>query len=506
MQQRPTMMTELQTQAMARVNAVIAGMKRNEEERDDERAAIYVATVRPGMSTAKHTITEVDEVTLETTNDQSKNNNKAVILRETNKPSQRTGESATKKSTSDESDCAHDEQAQPNNAQYDGNIKQVEPASVPVDGPECAVALDDNTTAQTATTEPQENGTLETGEGVKIPAPDSDEKTAARRRLTAQRRLMRRAARKDARQRRQAKIRAERGLAEQAKTEQTRIDLGVRLSRIKGAVDGLQALSKRRERRKVEPEANEGEDRSKPVPVKLVKHIREDAERSSTSDNGNETTVSSEDGLPTAKVLVNNIWHGIKLDSCARYTIAGTDWMKHGDRMEGDAPIDYVEGIGGFLLDVVGMWRFQFKTVFGETVYADACIVDGCTSDFLLGVDFLRQHGATMDFERNELSYRDDDRKVIIPFHTTEGAKNEANGARVAAVRMTKRTQLQGSTVTSVEVAVAAPDGETNGCCDVERHGDDGAERQSVGANGELSERKSEATIEERSRHMDTSG
>ncbi|OWY97706.1 hypothetical protein PHMEG_00031703 [Phytophthora megakarya] len=106
------------------------------------------------------------------------------------------------------------------------------------------------------------------------------------------------------------------------------------------------------------------------------------------------------------------------------------------------------------------MWRFQFKTVFGETVYADPCILDGCMHDFLLGVDFRRQQGATMNFQRNELSYRDDDRKVIIPLHTTEGATNEANGARVAAVRMTKRTQLQDRAVTSVEVAVAAPDGE----------------------------------------------
>ncbi|OWY92210.1 hypothetical protein PHMEG_00038874 [Phytophthora megakarya] len=112
----------------------------------------------------------------------------------------------------------------------------------------------------------------------------------------------------------------------------------------------------------------------------------------------------------------------------------------------------YVEGIGGFLLDVVRMWRFQFKTVFGETVYADPCILDGCMHDFLLGVDFLRQQGATMNFQRNELSYRDDDRKVIIPLHTTEGATNEVNSARVAA----------GRAVASVEEAVAAPDGEVD--------------------------------------------
>ncbi|KAE9271737.1 hypothetical protein PF008_g30271 [Phytophthora fragariae] len=58
----------------------------------------------------------------------------------------------------------------------------------------------------------------------------------------------------------------------------------------------------------------------------------------------------------------------VKLDSGARYTVAGTDWMQYGDRVARAAPVDYVEGIGGFLLDVVGVWEFSLRNIFGEVI------------------------------------------------------------------------------------------------------------------------------------------
>ncbi|KAF1793583.1 hypothetical protein GQ600_19135 [Phytophthora cactorum] len=35
----------------------------------------------------------------------------------------------------------------------------------------------------------------------------------------------------------------------------------------------------------------------------------------------------------------------------------------YGNRVMCEAPVDYVEGIGGFLLDVVGVWRFELRSV-----------------------------------------------------------------------------------------------------------------------------------------------
>ncbi|EGZ16797.1 hypothetical protein PHYSODRAFT_500434 [Phytophthora sojae] len=144
------------------------------------------------------------------------------------------------------------------------------------------------------------------------------------------------------------------------------------------------------------------------------------------------------------------------LDSGARYTVAGTEWMQYGDRVERAAPVDYLEGIGGFLLDVMGVWEFHMRSVFGEIIRVEACIVSGCTDEFLLGVDFMRGHGAIMDFDRNEVRYTTARRAVVIPFRTS----GDANGARVAAVRMVRRTEIGASAVTPVEVSVAANDGE----------------------------------------------
>ncbi|KAE9114009.1 hypothetical protein PF010_g9861 [Phytophthora fragariae] len=61
-----------------------------------------------------------------------------------------------------------------------------------------------------------------------------------------------------------------------------------------------------------------------------------------------------------------------------------------------------------------------------------------------------------MDFDRNEVRYRDGQRAVVIPFRTHD----DVGGARVAPVRMLCRTQLTSHAVTPVEVAVAAEDGE----------------------------------------------
>ncbi|KAG7396365.1 hypothetical protein PHYBOEH_002346 [Phytophthora boehmeriae] len=128
--------------------------------------------------------------------------------------------------------------------------------------------------------------------------------------------------------------------------------------------------------------------------------------------------VKADDGLPTAVMELSGVRRQVKLDSGARYTIAGPEWMKYGDKVDRAAPVDFVEGIGGFLLDVVGMWKFQMRTVFKEEISIEACIVKGCGDEFLLGVDFLQSHGATMDFERNEIRYSEEGRAVVVPFRT----------------------------------------------------------------------------------------
>ncbi|KAG2789777.1 hypothetical protein PC129_g18373 [Phytophthora cactorum] len=83
----------------------------------------------------------------------------------------------------------------------------------------------------------------------------------------------------------------------------------------------------------------------------------------------------------------------------------------------------------------------------------DSCIVEGCTSEFLLGVDFMRKHEANME---NELQCHEAGRTVVIHFRTFD----KVNGAKVAAVRMATKTRVGRGTVMLVEITVAAEDGD----------------------------------------------
>ncbi|ETK71353.1 hypothetical protein L915_21394, partial [Phytophthora nicotianae] len=189
--------------------------------------------------------------------------------------------------------------------------------------------------------------------------------------------------------------------------------------------------------------------------VSLVQR-NQDSTSATATRGTNETNVSADDGLPTALMAVDNERWPVKLDSGARYSVAGTDWMQRGERLRKTAPVEHVEGIGGFLLDVIGVWAFTMRNAFGQTVEVEACIIDECTDEFLIGVDFMRSHKANMDFARNEVRYCAHNTEVVIPFRT-EGTDGEA---KVAAVRLVKRTRLAQSAVTPIEVTVAARDGE----------------------------------------------
>lgn len=176
-----------------------------------------------------------------------------------------------------------------------------------------------------------------------------------------------------------------------------------------------------------------------------------------TGGGGQVLAVAAEDGLPTATVMVEGSHYAVKLDSCARYSVAGTEWMLRGERCREPAPVDYVEGLGGLLLDVLGVWRFDLVNVYGQRVSVKACVVKGCTSEFLLGVDFMKQHRAMLDFDANEVRYCERQQRIVIPFRTDA----DDDERKVAPVRLIGRSKFQHRTVTPMEVAVAAPDGET---------------------------------------------
>ncbi|KAG6595847.1 uncharacterized protein IUM83_18272 [Phytophthora cinnamomi] len=269
-----------------------------------------------------------------------------------------------------------------------------------------------------------------------------------------------RVARREARQqmkRELAKVRiARKRSAERERVaEQQRMSAERLAERRRVADDAMKELDERKQQRAHDEAEGRVRQQVKPARVSLVQHRDDQVERRPVRGEIVEY-IGADDGLPTAIMEVSGARRHVKFDSGARYTVAGTDWMQYGDRVERVAPVDYVEGIGGFLLDIVGVWEFHMRSVFGEIIRVEVCIVSGCTDEFLLGVDFMRDHGATMDFDRNEIRYTTEGRIVVIPFRTS----GDGNGARVAAVRIVRRTEIDACAVTPVEVAEVANDDE----------------------------------------------
>ncbi|KAJ8525256.1 hypothetical protein ON010_g15860 [Phytophthora cinnamomi] len=119
--------------------------------------------------------------------------------------------------------------------------------------------------------------------------------------------------------------------------------------------------------------------------VSLVKQRRGATSAQKATDDSEVEYLGANDELPTALMEVNGVQRRVAIE----------------------APVDYAEGIGGFLLGVIGVCRFRFRSVFKECIEADACMAASCTDEFLLGIAFMRPRGATMDFEHNEGRYHD---------------------------------------------------------------------------------------------------
>ncbi|ETP03773.1 hypothetical protein F441_19317 [Phytophthora nicotianae CJ01A1] len=72
-------------------------------------------------------------------------------------------------------------------------------------------------------------------------------------------------------------------------------------------------------------------DDGEPARVRLVQRLDVEGARVESDDDVRD--VMAENGLPTATVDASGTQRHIKLDSGARFTMAGTDWMALGDRV-----------------------------------------------------------------------------------------------------------------------------------------------------------------------------
>ncbi|KAE9079103.1 hypothetical protein PF010_g22874 [Phytophthora fragariae] len=125
------------------------------------------------------------------------------------------------------------------------------------------------------------------------------------------------------------------------------------------------------------------------------------------------------ESLPTARVKIKGKDERIKLDTGAQYSVAGEAWKELGERQEVLPPVDYVEGFTGAVSKVLGVWRFRMKTQYGQYMEVDALIIEGATTEFLLGEDWMLSHGVKIDFVSCKMKWYDGDVKKVVPFACT---------------------------------------------------------------------------------------
>ncbi|KAJ0393615.1 hypothetical protein ATCC90586_010232 [Pythium insidiosum] len=110
---------------------------------------------------------------------------------------------------------------------------------------------------------------------------------------------------------------------------------------------------------------------------------------------------------------------GVKVDTCAAYSVAGVRMKTCGERLPQAPPMDYVQGLGGQQLRLEGLWYFKLRTVYNQIVELDALLVEGCDEEVLLGKDFLVDKKAKIDFETNEARYAEEEIEIIVPFNVS---------------------------------------------------------------------------------------
>ncbi|KAJ0391853.1 hypothetical protein P43SY_010753 [Pythium insidiosum] len=121
-------------------------------------------------------------------------------------------------------------------------------------------------------------------------------------------------------------------------------------------------------------------------------------------------------GLPTAQVRLRDRPTEVIIDTGASYSVAGEKLRRFGQRLEGPPPVQQVQGLGGVCLPVLGVWKFELRTAYEQTIAVDALVVDGCGVEFILGSDFWTGQRATISYETCEASFRKGDTQVIVPF------------------------------------------------------------------------------------------
>ena len=167
-------------------------------------------------------------------------------------------------------------------------------------------------------------------------------------------------------------------------------------------------------------------------------------------------SLGASDGLPTAFVRAGRTQVALKIDSCARFTIAGAALATLGERTGKRPAVQSVSGVGGGELRVTGVVTFTVATVYGQELRIEALLVAGYDDEILLGADFLNARGALVEFAVRELRYDDGEEAVVVPFECC----NEGVAAGPGRGRVARTMKVCSGTRGLARVSVAGPDGQ----------------------------------------------
>ncbi|GFW62057.1 retrovirus-related Pol polyprotein from transposon 412 [Trichonephila clavipes] len=123
---------------------------------------------------------------------------------------------------------------------------------------------------------------------------------------------------------------------------------------------------------------------------------------------------------------VNELPCNMIIDTGANVSIIRNDLaQKLKEKLIWTPPRVVLQTVTGEKIDIHG--KLKVKIQFGDTTYQHAVYVADIADPFILGLDFLKEHGFTLDFNKNELRSIHEEVTIFKIEHRTESIRQSSN-------------------------------------------------------------------------------
>ncbi|GFT22330.1 retrovirus-related Pol polyprotein from transposon opus [Trichonephila clavipes] len=123
---------------------------------------------------------------------------------------------------------------------------------------------------------------------------------------------------------------------------------------------------------------------------------------------------------------VNELPCNMIIDTGANVSIIRNDLaQKLKEKLIWTPPRVVLQTVTGEKIDIHG--KLKVKIQFGDTTYQHAVYVADIADPFILGLDFLKEHGFTLDFNKNELRSIHEEVTIFKIKHRTESIRQSSN-------------------------------------------------------------------------------